>query len=115
MNTAFKSLYVEYSSVSYSLRRDSHVLLNNSLHLSTRNLSGFRPSAKIVLKPLVIVNPDLFFNGIAHAYFVNISITVKINLQLLLYLLRDYLSIKSADHVSSLYNGITPSLLNFVI
>ena len=41
--------------------------------------SGFRPCDRIVLKPLVIDNPDLFFNGIAHASFVNISITVKIN------------------------------------
>ena len=60
-------------------------------------------------------NPDLFLNGKAHVYFVNISITVHINLHLLLYLLRDYLSIKSADNVSSLYIGIIFSRLNFVI
>ena len=42
----------------------------------------------------------------------NISITVNINL--LLYLLRDDLSIKSADHVSSLYNGIFLSLLCYL-
>ena len=51
------------------------------------NFSGFRlsepPSGfslNTILKPIVIDKPDLFFNGIAHAYFVNISITVNINL-----------------------------------
>ena len=45
----------------------------------------------------------------------NISITVKIYLKLLLNLLRDDVSIKSGDHVSSLYNEMILSLLNFVI
>ena len=39
--------------------------------------------------------------------------TVKINLYLILYLLRDVLSIKSTDRVSSLYNSITLFLSNF--
>ena len=81
----------------------------NSLPLSTHNFSAFLVSEppcgcslNTILKPLVIDKPDLFFNGIAHEYFVNISITVNKNLKLLLYLFRDDLSIKSADHVSSL-------------
>ena len=69
----------------------------------------------LILNPLVIVKPDLFFNALAHAYFVKISITVNIKLLLLLYLLRDDLSVKSADHVPSLFNGIILSLLNFCI
>ena len=69
-----------------------------------------------MLKPLVVDKPDLFFNGTAHAYFVNVPITVNINLLLiLLHLLRDDLSIKSADHFSSLYNGIVLSLLNYYL
>ena len=86
INTALKSLSVEYSFVSFSLSKDLNVLLQNSLPLSTHNFSGFRlteppcgPSDRIVLNPLVIDKPDLFFNVIAHAYFVTIFITVKIN------------------------------------
>ena len=33
-----------------------------------------------MLQRIVIDKPDLFFNGIAHAYFVNISMNVNINL-----------------------------------
>ena len=43
------------------------------------HFSGFLLSLNTISKPLVIDKPDLFFNGIAHAYFVNISITVNIN------------------------------------
>ena len=58
---------------------------NPQLCLSSKPPCGLseRPcgcSPNIILKPLVIEKPDLFFNGIAHAYFVNISVTVIINL-----------------------------------
>ena len=35
---------------------------------------------RLFLKPLVIDKPDLIIIGIAHAFIVNISITVNINL-----------------------------------
>ena len=41
VNTAFKSLYVEYISVSYSLSKDLIVVLYNSLPLSTHKFFSF--------------------------------------------------------------------------
>ena len=86
MNSAFKSLYVEHNSVSNSLSKDLN-LKKNSLNLSTHNFSGFllsvplhEPSDKIILKPLVIDVPALFFKVIAQAFLVKISITVNIRL-----------------------------------
>ena len=63
------------------------------------------PYSKIVLKQSVIDIHDLFFRATAYAYIVKI----------LLFLLKDDLSIKSADLVSSLYNGNFVSLALFVI
>ena len=93
INTTFKSLYVENSSVSYSLHKDLNLLLQKSLPLSSHNFFGFLCSPNTILKPLVTDKPDLFFNAIAHVYFVNISITVNINFNLILFLFRDDLSI----------------------
>ena len=79
------------------------------------NFSVFLPFDKIILKPLVIDIPDLFFKVIAQAYFENMSIKVNISLEWLLCLLNDDFSIKSADQVSSLYSGKILSLLNLLL
>ena len=58
---------------------------------------------------------DLSFIGTAHAYLLNISITARIYLNLLLKEKKACISTKSADHISPLLNTITDRLGNFLL
>ena len=73
----------------------------NSVPLSVCKLAGFRSpnrSVKAATTPL----DDLFFNGIAHAYFKNTSIQVNRNLYPSLYFETALISTESACHKSSI-------------
>ena len=58
---------------------------------------------------------DISFFGTAHAYLLNTSMTVRIYLNPLLKEEKACMSIKSADHISSLLKTITDRLGNFLL
>ena len=58
---------------------------------------------------------DLPFTGTAHAYLLNISMTVRIYLNALLKEEKACMSTKSADHISSLLKTTTDRLGNFLL